>query len=82
MSWWDDIADGSKYLIETGVDVYKTSLDAKTAQKANEAAAAVAQAKSDDIVTIGNIEISVTKSLAILAGTFGLLWLLTMSKRG
>lgn len=80
MSWWNDIADGSKYLIETGVDVYKTSLDAKTAQKANEAAAAVAQAKADDVVTIGNIEVSVTKALAILAGTLGILWFMTLKK--
>lgn len=80
MSWWDDIQSGSKYLIETGVDVYKSTLDAKTAQKANQAAADVAQAKNDDIVMIGNVEVSVTKMLAVLAGTFAVLYIAKLAK--
>lgn len=80
MSWWDDIQSGSKYLIETGVDVYKTTLDAKTAQKANQAAADVAQAKNDDVVMIGNVEVSVTKMLAVLAGTFAVLYIAKLAK--
>lgn len=80
MSWWDDIQSGSKYLIETGVDVYKSTLDAKTSQKANEAAASVAQAKNDDVVMIGNVEVSVTKMLAVLAGTFAVLYIAKLAK--
>lgn len=80
MSWWDDIQSGSKYLIETGVDVYKSTLDAKTAQKANQAAADVAQAKNDDVVMIGNVEVSVTKMLAVLAGTFAVLYIAKLAK--
>lgn len=80
MSWWDDIQSGSKYLIDTGVDVYKSTLDAKTAQKANQAAADVAQAKNDDVVMIGNVEVSVTKMLAVLAGTFAVLYIAKLAK--
>ena len=80
MAWYDDIASAGKYLINTGVDVYKTTLDAKTTQKTNEAAAEVAKSKADDIITIAGYDISVTKTLAIVAGAMGLLWLVTMSK--
>lgn len=80
MSFWDDIQNGSKYLIDTGADIYKSTLDAKTAQKANEASAKIAQAQSDDIVMIGGVEVSVTKALAILAGTFALLYVLKVSR--
>ena len=80
MAWYDDIASAGKYLISTGVDVYKTTLDAKTAQKTNEAAAEVAKSKADDLVTIAGYEVSVTKVLAVVAGAMGILWLVTMSK--
>lgn len=80
MSWWDDIQSGSKYLIETGVDVYKSTLDAKISQKSNEAAASVAQAKNDDVVMIGDLEVSVTKMLAVLAGTFAVLYIAKLAK--
>ena len=78
--WYDGIASASKYLIGTGVDVYKSTLDAKTTQKANQAASSIAKAQADDIVTIAGYEVSVTKVLAIVAATMGLLWLTTMSK--
>lgn len=80
MAWYSGIADAAKYLIETGTDIYKTTLDAKTAQKTNEAAAEVAKAKADDLITIGGYEISVTKALMVVVGAMGLLWLTTMSK--
>lgn len=80
MAWYDTIKDASKYLIETGVGVYQSTLDAKTAQKTNEAAAEIAKAKADDLITVGGYEISVTKTLLVVAGAMGLLWLTTMSK--
>jgi len=79
-SFYDDIKSGASYLIQTGADLYKSSLDAKTAQKANEAAAQVAQSKADDKVMIGNVEISVSKVLAILAVTFGVLFVAKVAK--
>lgn len=80
MAWYSGIADASKYLIQTGVDVYKTTLDAKTTQKTNEAAAEVAKAKADDLITIAGYEVSVTKVLAVAVGAMAILWLTTMSK--
>lgn len=80
MSFFDTLGGAAKYVIGTGVDVYKTTLDARTTQKANDAAAAVAKQKTDDLVTIAGYEVSVTKVLAIVAATMGLLWLTTMSK--
>lgn len=80
MAWYDTIKDASKYLIETGTSIYQSTLDAKTAQKANEAAAEVAKAKADDLISVGGYEISVTKTLLVVAGAMGLLWLTTMSK--
>lgn len=80
MAFLDDIANAGKYLISTGVDVYKSTLDAKTTQKTNEAAAEVAKSKADDIVTIAGYEVSVTKILAVGLGAMAILWLTTMSK--
>ena len=80
MSFTETLGNAAKYVIGTGVDVYKSTLDAKTTQKSNEAAAAIAKAQADDIVTIAGYEVSVTKVLAVVAATMGLLWLTTMSK--
>lgn len=80
MAWYSTIADAGKYLIETGTQIYQSTLDAKTTQKANEAAAEVAKAKADDLISVGGYEISITKTLLVVVGAMGLLWLTTMSK--
>ena len=80
MSFWEDMGDAGKYLIEQGTDIYKATLDAKTAQKANEAGAVIAKAKANDIITIGKIEVSLTKVLAITALTFGVLFVAKTAK--
>ena len=80
MAWYDPLISGGKYLIDTGVDVYKSTLDAKTTQKTNEAAAKVAEKKADNIITIAGYEVDIVKVLAVVAGAMGLLWLTTMAK--
>lgn len=80
MSFTETLGNAAKYVIGTGVDVYKSTLDAKTTQAANKATAEIAKAQADDVVTIAGYEVSVTKVLAIVAATMGLLWLTTMSK--
>ena len=80
MSFTESLGSAAKYLIGTATDVYKSTLDAKTTQSANKAAAQVAVKQADDIVTIAGYEVSVTKVLAVVAATMGVLWLTTMSK--
>jgi len=81
MSFFDTIGDAGKYLINTGVDVYKATLDAKTTQAANKAGAEIAKKKADDTVTIGGYEISVTKTLLIVAGAAGLILFITLARK-
>ena len=78
MSFWDDIGNAGKYLIDTGVKVYTSTLDAKTTQKANEAGAEIAKEKAKDTITVGGYEISIVKTLAITAGAAAFLLLFTL----
>jgi len=76
MSFYDDLKAGAGKLLDTGVDVYKSTLEANTQKKATAAAAEIEKEKANDIVKIGNVEVSVVKVLAIFSGTLLLVFLL------
>ena len=74
-SLYGDLKSGLGTLLTTGVDVYKATLDSKNQQAATKAAAQAELNKSDDIITVGGVEISVTKLLLSSLGVIGLVWL-------
>lgn len=74
-SIYEDLKSGLGTLLDKGVDVYKSTLEAKNQQKATEAAAQAELNKSDDIITVGGVEISVTKMLLSALGVIGVVWL-------
>lgn len=81
MGFLDTIGEAGKYIIGTGADLYKATLDAKTTQAVNKAGAEIAKAKADDTITVGGYEISVTKTLLIVAGAAGLILLATLARK-
>lgn len=72
---YEDLKSGLGTLLDKGVDVYKTKLEADTNRKATEAAAQAELNKSDDIITVGGVEVSVTKLLLSALGVIGVVWL-------
>ena len=79
-SFYEDLKSGLGSLLDAGVDIYKTTLNAKQQQAATEAAAQAELKKADDIITIGNMEISVTQLLLTIIGTVGVVLLLKTTK--
>lgn len=79
-SFYDDVKSGLGTLLNVGVDVYKTTLDAKTQQEATKAAAQAELNKSDDIIIIGGAEISVTKLLLGAVAVLGVVILVKSTK--
>lgn len=75
MAFYEDLKSGLGTLLDKGVDVYKTTLEAKNQQKATEAAAQAELNKSDDVITVGGVEVSVTKLLLSALGVIGVVWL-------
>lgn len=69
MNLYEDLKSGAGKLIDTAVDVYKTTLEADAEKKAISNATQIEQSKADDIVKIGGFEVSVTKVLLIFGGT-------------
>lgn len=74
-SLYEDLKSGLGTLLDKGVDVYKSKLEADNNRKALEASAQAEINKSDDIITIGGAEISVTKLLLSALGVIGVVWL-------
>lgn len=74
-SFYGDLKSGLGTLLNVGVDVYKTTLDSKNQQAATKAAAQAELNKSDDIITIGGAQISVTKLLLGAVAVLGLVLL-------
>lgn len=72
---YEDLKSGLGTLLDKGVDVYKTKLEADNNRKATEAAAQAELNKSDDIITVGGVEVSVTKLLLSALGIIGVVWL-------
>ena len=72
---YEDLKSGLGTLLDKGVDVYKTKLEADNNRKALEASAQAELNKSDDIITVGGVELSVTKLLLGALGVIGVVWL-------
>lgn len=72
---YEDLKSGLGTLLDKGVDVYKTKLEADNNRKALEASAQAELNKSDDIITVGGVELSVTKLLLGALGIIGVVWL-------
>lgn len=79
-SLYDDLKGGLGTLLTTGVDVYKATLDSKNQQAATKAAAQAELNKSDDIITVGGVELSVTKLLLGAVAILGVVVLFKATK--
>lgn len=79
-SLYGDLKSGLGTLLNVGVDVYKTTLDSKNQQAATKAAAQAELNKSDDVITVGGVELSVTKLLLGAVAILGVVVLIKATK--